>query len=1022
MAAELSYGAYYQPSTGKFSNKAPEIVGVTDRDNKPYYGNPQDGWEEVDPDNDPQFREYYSWTPTPFANRPLTIALNRAADQANFISPYRGQVLQMLEAYAPILQLNAQTDFKSLFTNTQNQQYRTYGNWSTYDNPTQTFQKILGWNNLPNNKEVLQYVESTPEYKKESQIFANAWNESNKSSGSFFDDILTIASIAVAIAFPELAGFIGEAMGAGAAASASAIAVGNAVMAGGMAAIQGKSVNEILVSSALGGLGGVSGDAGFLQSLMDAGVPWEVVQNMPKFGAGSLTGAVTNALQGKDFLSGAITGGALSVLGASVSTALTSSGVPALAATTAARAINQLVMNGDIDFESLVKNASLGIVDSKVAKILQEADVPAAAMPTAINAFNQVLTTGNVDPKSLALAATGQFASTAVKDLKNELAGGLPGPTQGETTPVPAPEVVPSTPLAPEAPAVTPTETQTAETPKSGLEQATETAAPAVTQPVAPDGGLTQVATGPTMTDVPVRELNWGDPGYVYPDGTVEGEVKSGLDAVTTTPIPAPEVVPSAPLAPEPAGGLPVDQTLQDAYVNPQTPTKEVTLLPVTPPSGDALLDQYVNPQTVTPEVTQQPVNGLPSTPVVDEGYDPLPDFISPTPIITPATGTEGSLDSGPGGAGLNAPSGGLTPDPTIFPSSVPDPSYNPSTVDQQINDALVSQDSLVLVPVQNADGSVDYVYMDKDTGDVASNPDQVVTDPYFTTNPPVTDSDFGGNAGSSSGGGGGGGGGGLPSATAAPAASTPYSFPVVGGLPTDPVAAKNAMDSTTGATNTASSDPSRRAYLSPVVLSTQGGGKAHPTYAQLIPQLASLLSQRGYADGGQVNTNTNPSLRAYLAPVVANTQVTGRARPTYSQLIPQVASILDQRGYADGGQVDDYFAQILAQRGYPVEMVPGPEDRMYRRHMKRGFAVNGPGTGQSDDIPTMLADGEYVIDADTVAQLGDGSSKAGAQVLDKFREEIRKHKRSAPVDKIPPKAKSPLEYLKAAQKGKRNG
>jgi hypothetical protein len=299
---------------------------------------------------------------------------------------------------------------------------------------------------------------------------------------------------------------------------------------------------------------------------------------------------------------------------------------------------------------------------------------------------------------------------------------------------------------------------------------------------------------------------------------------------------------------------------------------------------------------------------------------------------------------------------------------------------------------------------------MDPNTGDVASNPTQVVTDPYFTTNPSTTD--LGGNVG----------GGGLPTTTAAPTVRTPYSFPTVGGLPTDPLAAKNAMDQTTGATNTASSDPSRRAYLSPVVLNTQGGGKAHPTYAQLIPQLASILSQRGYAEGGEVNKTSDPSLRPYLTPAVANTQAVGRAYPTYSQLIPQIANILDQRGYADGGQVDDYFAEILAQRGYPVDMVPGPENRMYRRHMKRGFAVNGPGTGQSDDIPTMLADGEYVIDADTVAQLGDGSSKAGAQVLDKFREEIRKHKRSAPVDKIPPKAKSPLEYLKAAQKGKRNG
>ena len=77
------------------------------------------------------------------------------------------------------------------------------------------------------------------------------------------------------------------------------------------------------------------------------------------------------------------------------------------------------------------------------------------------------------------------------------------------------------------------------------------------------------------------------------------------------------------------------------------------------------------------------------------------------------------------------------------------------------------------------------------------------------------------------------------------------------------------------------------------------------------------------------------------------------------------------------------------------------------------GHYVKGKGDGQSDDIPAMLADGEYVFDADTVAALGNGSSDAGAQRLDEMREAIRKHKRSAPIDKIPPKAKSPLEYLK---------
>jgi len=92
---------------------------------------------------------------------------------------------------------------------------------------------------------------------------------------------------------------------------------------------------------------------------------------------------------------------------------------------------------------------------------------------------------------------------------------------------------------------------------------------------------------------------------------------------------------------------------------------------------------------------------------------------------------------------------------------------------------------------------------------------------------------------------------------------------------------------------------------------------------------------------------------------------------------------------------------------------VPMVEGRM---DFRRGSAVHGAGDGQSDDIPAMLADGEYVIDAETVAQIGNGSTKAGAQALDKFRESIRAHKRSAPINKIPPKTKALTSYLKGAR------
>jgi len=76
-------------------------------------------------------------------------------------------------------------------------------------------------------------------------------------------------------------------------------------------------------------------------------------------------------------------------------------------------------------------------------------------------------------------------------------------------------------------------------------------------------------------------------------------------------------------------------------------------------------------------------------------------------------------------------------------------------------------------------------------------------------------------------------------------------------------------------------------------------------------------------------------------------------------------------------------------------------------------FAVKGAGDGREDKIDAKLSDGEYVIDAETVALLGNGSSKAGADKLDNFRVNIRKHKgQKLASGKFSANAKSPEAYL----------
>lgn len=77
---------------------------------------------------------------------------------------------------------------------------------------------------------------------------------------------------------------------------------------------------------------------------------------------------------------------------------------------------------------------------------------------------------------------------------------------------------------------------------------------------------------------------------------------------------------------------------------------------------------------------------------------------------------------------------------------------------------------------------------------------------------------------------------------------------------------------------------------------------------------------------------------------------------------------------------------------------------------------VRGGGSGRDDAINARLSDGEYVMDAETVAMLGDGSTDEGARRLDDMRNQLRKHKgKTMARGKFSPNAKSPLAYLKGA-------
>lgn len=133
-----------------------------------------------------------------------------------------------------------------------------------------------------------------------------------------------------------------------------------------------------------------------------------------------------------------------------------------------------------------------------------------------------------------------------------------------------------------------------------------------------------------------------------------------------------------------------------------------------------------------------------------------------------------------------------------------------------------------------------------------------------------------------------------------------------------------------------------------------------------------------------------------------------GGANPVFKATLPQ----------ANLPGVGDMSPRTMPQQDWNTyAMRPEQSFFNYVPQNVQGYAeggdVRGPGTGRSDSIPAALSDGEYVIDAETVALLGDGSTDAGADMLDQFRINIRKHKgKHLSEGKISPDAKAPEHYL----------
>jgi hypothetical protein len=106
------------------------------------------------------------------------------------------------------------------------------------------------------------------------------------------------------------------------------------------------------------------------------------------------------------------------------------------------------------------------------------------------------------------------------------------------------------------------------------------------------------------------------------------------------------------------------------------------------------------------------------------------------------------------------------------------------------------------------------------------------------------------------------------------------------------------------------------------------------------------------------------------------------------------------QAAYAEGGitsLASGGYDQMVGEEPYPTGMADGGIANL-GSYSDGGRMLRGPGDGMSDSIPASisgkrparLADGEFVVPADVVSHLGNGSTDAGAKTLYAMMNKVR--------------------------------
>jgi hypothetical protein len=196
----------------------------------------------------------------------------------------------------------------------------------------------------------------------------------------------------------------------------------------------------------------------------------------------------------------------------------------------------------------------------------------------------------------------------------------------------------------------------------------------------------------------------------------------------------------------------------------------------------------------------------------------------------------------------------------------------------------------------------------------------------------------------------------------------------------------------------------------------TVGSGKKDkptPYVRSPAPGMVTNFPGAGYNPGHDGEFNYKVPI--YRVQNMAEGGIVNAASDTDKQLIQTAASAIK-------GEIPEEDAKIVLGKfliRFGEEALRNLVAQVEQSGPSDGKVVQGPGDGQSDQVPAetdaggkvALSNGEFVVPSDVVSDLGNGSTDAGAQHLYNMMHRVRSTRRGAPV---PPPSIDPQRMMPA--------